>query len=59
MTKMATMPIYGENYLLFSPEPRAWWPYDLVCRFLDVGITKFVQMLILSCPWPKFVPECT
>ena len=46
MTKMAAMPIYGKNPL------EGLWYWDLVCSIGDVGSTKFVQMMILSWPWP-------
>ena len=35
-----------------SPEPEGRWPWDLVCSIRVVGPTKFVQMMILSWPWP-------
>ena len=53
MTKMTAMPIYGKNLLKSSsPEPEGLWYWDLVCSIGDVGPTKFVQMIILSWPWP-------
>ena len=46
MTKMAAMPIYGENPLkISSPEPEG---RDLARSIVDVEPTKFVQMMILS-----------
>ena len=53
LSKMADMPIYGKNPLKSSyPEPEGWWPWDLVYNIFDVVPTKFVQMMILSWPWP-------
>ena len=48
MTKMATMPIKGENPLKSSLEPKGQWPWDLVCSIVNVGPTKFAQMMILG-----------
>ena len=42
VTKMADMPIYGKNLLQNQKAD------DLVCNILDVGPTKFVQMMILG-----------
>ena len=51
VAKMANMPvyIYGKNPLkiLFS-ERR--WPWNLVCRIGDSGLTNFVQMMSLGLP---------
>ena len=53
MTNMATMPIYGQNFLyLFSLKPKGLWLWDLVCIIGDVGPTKFTQMMNLGWPWP-------
>ena len=35
-----------------TQEPKSRWPRDLVCSIRDVGPTKFIQMMILSWPWP-------
>ena len=49
MTNMATMPIYGQNFLyLFSLKPKGLWLWDLVCIIGDVGPTKFTQMMNLG-----------
>ena len=50
MTKMADIPIYGKNPLKIFSRTRnlstlAW---GLVCDIWDVGLTKFVQMMILG-----------
>ena len=52
MTKMATMPIYGKNIKKSSPEPKGWWPWNLVCSIGCSGTTKYVQMMTLDWPWP-------
>ena len=41
MTKMAT-PL--KSFL----EPKDQWPWDLVCSIVNVGPTKFAQMMILG-----------
>ena len=33
-------------------EPEGRWPWDLARSIVDVEPTKFVQMMILSWPWP-------
>ena len=49
MTKIATMPIYGKNSLIYSSlEPKGQWPWDLVCSIGDVGLTRFAQMMNLG-----------
>ena len=41
MTKMATMPICGKNLKKSSsPEPKGWWPWNLVC---SIGCSKYFQ----------------
>ena len=52
MTKMATMPIKGKNPLKSSLEPKDQWPWDLVWSIVNVGPTKFAQMMNLGWPWP-------
>ena len=53
MTKMAAMSIYGKNLKKFSsPEPKGWWPWNLVCSIRCSSTTKFVQMMILDWPLP-------
>ena len=52
MTKMTAMPIYGKTPLKIFFKPEGRWPWDLVCSIGDMGPTKFVQMMILSWPWP-------
>ena len=49
MTKVATIPIYGKSLKKSSLEPKAWWPWNLVCR---IEYYKFVQMMTLGWPWP-------
>ena len=42
MTKMATKPIYGKNYLnIFPLEPKRQWPWDLLCSIEDVVPTLY------------------
>ena len=53
MTKLTATPIYDKNILKSSPETEGLWYWDLVCSIGDVGPTKFVQMIILSWPWPR------
>ena len=54
MTKMATRPIYSENFLISSSlEPKGQWPWELVCSIGDVSPTKFAQMINLGRPWPN------
>ena len=52
MTKMATKPIYGKNYLnsviMSSLEPKSQWPWDLLCSIEDVVPTRFAQMMNLG-----------
>ena len=49
MTKMADTPIYGKNLLkAFFSSTRRLMAWYLVCNILDVGPTKFVQMMILG-----------
>ena len=53
MTNMAAMPIYGKNIKKSSsPEPIAWWPWNLVCSIVYVSTTKIVQIISLGWPWP-------
>ena len=53
MTKMAVMPIYVKNLKnSSSPEPKGWWPWNLVCSIGCSSTTKFVQMMTLGWPWP-------
>ena len=53
MTKMATMPIYGENLKKSSsPEPIDQWPWNLVCSIVYVNTTKIVQIMTRGWPWP-------
>ena len=53
MTKMATMPIYGKNLKKSSsPEPKGWWPWNMICSIRCSSTTKFIQMMTLSWPWP-------
>ena len=48
MTKMATMPIYGNNPLKSSSlEPKGQWPWGLVGNIGDVVPTRFAQMMNL------------
>ena len=35
-----------------SPEPKGWWPWNLVCSIGCSSTTKFVQMVTLGWPWP-------
>ena len=49
MTKMAAMPIYGEN---LKKEPKGRWPWNLVCSIGCSSISKFIQMMTLGWPWP-------
>ena len=50
ITKMATKPIYGKNYLniLSSLEPKRQWPWNLLCSIEDVVPTRFAQMMNLG-----------
>ena len=49
LTKMADMPIYGKHpFKIFFSRTRRVMTWDLVCNILDVGSTKFVQMMILG-----------
>ena len=53
MTKMASMPIYCKNLKKSSsPEPKAQWPWNLVCSIGCSSTTKFVQIMALGWPWP-------
>ena len=53
MTKMASMPIYSKNLKKSSsPEPKGWWPWNLVCSIGYSSTTKFLQMMTLGWPWP-------
>ena len=53
MTKMAATPICGKNLKKSSsPELKGQWPWKLVCSIRSSSTTKFVQMMILSWPWP-------
>ena len=53
MTKMAVMPIYGENLKKSSSlEPKGRWPWNLVCSIGCSSTTKFVQVITLGWPWP-------
>ena len=36
----------------FSPEPKGWWHWNLVCSIGCLNTTKFVQMMNLGWPWP-------
>ena len=52
MTKMAAMPIYGKNLKKSSsPEPKGWWPWNIVCSIGCSSTTKFVQMMTLGWSW--------
>ena len=51
MTKLATMPIYGKNLKKSSPEPKDWWPSNLICSIRYSCTTKFVEMMTLGWPW--------
>ena len=52
MTKMAAMPIYGKNLKKSSsPEPKGWWPWNLVCSIGCSSTTKFVQIMTLDWHW--------
>ena len=51
MTKMGSMFIYGKNLKKSSPEPKGWWPWNLVCSIGCSSTTKFVQMMTLGWPW--------
>ena len=35
-----------------SLEPKGQWPWDLVCSIVDVGPTRFAQIINLGWPWP-------
>ena len=49
MTNMATMPIYGKNFLnLFFSETKNQLALGLVCRIGDVGPTRLAQMMNLG-----------
>ena len=49
MTKIATALIHGKNSLnIFSLEPEAQWPWDLVYSIGDVVPTRFAQMINLG-----------
>ena len=53
MTKMAAMPIYGENLKKSSsPEPIDWWPLNLVYSIVYASTTKILQTMTLGSPWP-------
>ena len=53
MTKMATMPIYGKNLKnSSSPEPKGWWPWNLIYSIGFSHNTRFIQMMTLGWPWP-------
>ena len=53
MTKMAAMPIYGENLKKSSSlEPNRWWSWNLVCSIGCSSTTKLLQMMTLSWLWP-------
>ena len=52
MTKMAAMPICGKNLKKSSsPEPKGWWPWNVVCSIGCSSTTKFVQMMTLGWLW--------
>ena len=53
MTKMAAMPIYNTNFKKSSyPEPKSWWPLNLVWSIRCSSTTKFIQMMTLGWLWP-------
>ena len=53
VTKMAAMPIYGENIIKSSTlEPRVWWPCNWIRSIGCLSITPFLQMMKLDLPWP-------
>ena len=35
-----------------SPEPKARWPWNLLCSIRCSSTTKFIQMMTLGWPWP-------
>ena len=47
MTRMATTPIYGKNFLNIISGTMGHWLLDLVCSMGDVGPTRFAQMNLL------------
>ena len=52
MTKMAAMPIYGENLKKSSaPEPVDRWPWNLVYSIVFASTTKIIQIMTLGWPW--------
>ena len=51
MTKMAGMPIYGENLKTSSLEPKRRLPWNLICSIGCSSTTKVAQMMTLSWPW--------
>ena len=49
MTKLADMPMLGQDLSLFSsPEPKVNNPGVLVCIIVDVGISKYVSLVVLG-----------
>ena len=53
MTKMASRPIYGNNFKTSpSSEQSGRWPWNLVYVIGYSSTTKFVQLMILDWPWP-------
>ena len=52
MTNMAAMPIYGKHLKKSSsPEPMAWWPWNLICSIVYASSTKIIQIMTLGWPW--------
>ena len=53
MIKMAAMSISVKNLKKSSsPEPKGWWPWNLVFSIVYSITTKIVQLMTLGWPWP-------
>ena len=52
VTNMATVPMYGKNYLKVFSGTKRLMSLKLGIQHQELWVSKFVQMMILGWPWP-------